>query len=268
MFLKDIIPINETFFMWDAIVAWRDSIFQTYSWNTTKSNYVLNMQRLIEAGIVNVQMELNKTDEAWLEESKKKIDALTEWAPETKSVRKSTLNSLYKFIQNDFDRQTIPYQRHPKPEEIKHILSSVKDKTLTQIISPITLCEALCKINERDAYIVWLMMHTGKKLEAILDVRKTKEEYRPPYMLFNGQGEHVPKHITEAIDTLCKNSTVYLFETSCGKRITRTQVTRNLKQAGRRIGLTFDLTPKILHGYVMAYMSADKRSDLQKAFSP
>jgi site-specific recombinase XerC len=107
------------------------------------------------------------------------------------------------------------------------------------------------------------MMHTGRTLEAVLDRRK--EHLRTPYMDFDDNSEHIPPHITDALNELCKNSTDYLFETASGKRIRRTQVMRNLKQAGHNIGLDFDLTPKVLHGYVCAYMSKDKRSELEKA---
>lgn len=257
---------NKEFFVWDAIVAWRDHIYQADFYNNTKSNYITGMLKLIESVIIDVRIPLNHINDMWIEEAKKKIDDKLEWSQSTKIIRKSCLNSFYNFIKNDFDYKITPYRRHPDSNEIKHILSSVQDKALTKDISPIVLCNAVSKINERDAYIVWLMMHTGQPLEAILNIRKTKEDYEPPYIRFNGEGKHIPKHITDALNDLCKNSKMYLFETSSGKRIRRNQVMRNLKQAGYNIGLDFDLTPKILHGYVCAYMSRDKRSILEKEF--
>lgn len=260
---------NKEFFVWDAIVAWRDCIYQSNFYNNTKGNYLTNMLKLIESDIVNVNAKLSEINECWLEKSKQKIESNLEWSKATKTIRKSCLSSFYKFIQTDFDKTITPYRRHPKPLEIKHILSSVQDKALTTDISPSVLCHALAKINERDAYIVWIMMHTGQTLESILNRRKEdlKTSSHPSgtsYMHFEKNGEPIPPHITNEICKLSQNSAVYLFETAKGKKIRRTQVTRNLKKAGRDIGLNFDLTPKILHGYVCAYITADKRSELER----
>jgi len=262
--------VNKEFFVSDAVVQWRDNIYQTNFYNSSKGNRLTNMLKLIESGIVDTRLRLNQIDEHWLNESKQKIDDKPEWAKTTKAVRKSCLNSFYNFINTNFDTTVTPYRRHLKHHEIKHILSSVQEKALTKDISPIELCNTLGKINERDAYIAWLMMHTGQTLEAILDLPKIKEDDDNPYFRFKDLGdfvigEHIPEHILEGLKQLCKNCNTYLFETAGGRRIMRTQVMRNLKQAGYKIGLDFDLTPKLLHGFVNAYMSRDKRSELEKA---
>lgn len=268
MRLGDLIPLNETLFVWDGIVAWRDYIYRAAFYGNTKSNYLTNMLKLIESEIVNIRIELAKLDDLWLENAKAKIDNYPTWSAATKVIRRCCLNSFYKFIQTDFDRNVEPYRRHPSQNEIKHVLSSVQEKALTKNISPIVLCTALDKINTRDAYIVWLMMHTGWALEDILNIRKTTDEFQPPYIRLFKNGKqvghaHIYDHISNALLEISKNSTVYLFETAAGKRVLRTQVMRNLKQAGHNIGLDFDLTPKVLHGYVNAYMSKDKRSELE-----
>ena len=264
---------KESFHMWDAIVAWRDKIYQSDFYNNTKGNYLTGMLKLVEAGIVDICMKLNIASDCWLNESKQKIDDLPNWSAATKKVRKSCLNSFYNFIQNEFDYSIIPYRRDPTPNEIKHMLSGVQDKALTKDISPQALCNAICVINERDAYIVWVMMFTGKTLEAVLHLKKDDlkmtrmfdNEIAGAYLYFVDSSIYLPAHMVMAINKLCTNSSVYLFETIHGKRIRRAQVTRNLRQAGRNIGLDFDLNPKILHGYVNAYMSRDKRSELEKA---
>ncbi len=167
---------------------------------------------------------------------------------------------------------------------LKHVLSNVPDKAKTRDLCPEILCTALSKINERDAYIIWIMMHTGQPLEKVLDLKKEnlRASYRDSekamkhgldhnekhayqaYLDFNNACTQIPGHVVDGINKVCKNSKHFLFETVNGKRIVRTQVTRNLKQAGRNIGLDFDLTPKILYGYVCAYITKDKRSVLEK----
>ncbi len=300
MSLSYLIPNNYEFFIWDAIVAWRDHIFKTDFYNCSKGSYFTNMLKLIEANIVNVRLHLKCVDESWLKECKKKIDDKNDWAKSTKTVRKSCLNTFYNFLKDTFDRSQTPYQRHPESYEIeyilsphleekdkyellektvlKHVLSNVADKVRAKDICPIVLCTAVREINERDAYIVWLMMHTGKPLERILDLRKenlrisymsVNESNQLPlagggYIDFDNDSKNIPGHIIDDINRISKNSTFYLFETATGKRLTRAQVTRNLKLAGRNIGLNYELTPKVLHGYVCAYMTKDKRSELEK----
>lgn len=249
--------------VWDAVVAWRDNIYEAV-YENTRRNHLKGMLKLIESKIIDVCLPLDKIDECWLEEVKQKIQEEPEWSTWTKKITKSCLNSFLHFIHTDFDNQLTPYRRHPQLNEIRHVLSNVKEAALLKDISPEVLCNALSKINERDAYIVWLMMHTGEPLEAILAIRKLKEDYEPPYMRFNGIGKHIPEHITEAINEFSKNSKIYLFETARGNPVRRTQVMRNIKQAGYAIGLKFDLTPKILHSSVCAHMCRDKRSVIEK----
>ena len=269
--------LSKDLFIWDAVVAWRNHIYQADFYNTTKGNYLTGMLKLIESKIINERMKLINADDEWIEISKKKIDDKLEWSVATKTVRKSCLNSLYNFILSDFNKKTTPYGSHPKHQEIKHILSNVHDVILTKDIRPVPLFNALKRINNRDAYIVLLMMWTGQTLESILDRRKehfrtteSDEETKTAYLDFEDEngtlyGKHILENIAGSIIELSQNSKVYLFETSRGNRIIRTQIMRNLKQAGYNIGLGFDLTPRVLHGYVHAYMSCDKRSELEKA---
>ena len=299
--------VHADFFVWDAVVAWRDYIFgkSFYSWS--KGNYLSNMLKLIESNIVDVRLMLDNVNEDWLNECKIKVDAKDNWAKSTRTVRKSCLNLFYRFVTDVFDQFNPPYRRHPEGNEIefilssdrgeeekyqaleralfKHVLSNVVDKAKVKDICPIVLCNTVSKLNERDAYIVWLMMHTGQTLDKVLDLKR--ENLRATYMNqeeaiehgldptikhaymayldFDNRHYHIPGHIVDGINGTCKITKHFLFETVKGKRILRTQVTRNLRRAGRDIGLDFDLTPKVLHGYVCAYMTADKRSDFEKA---
>jgi site-specific recombinase XerC len=255
------------FFIWDAVVAWSNHIRESHLKQSTQSTYLTNMLKLIDEKIVNERLHLEKVDSSWLKNSMEKIDEIPTWSDKTKSIRRSCLNGFYNFIKKLFDYKTDPYRRPPKPNEIKYVLSNVLDQNLTATISPESLCSALSKINERDAYIVWIMMLTGQPLEAVLDRRK--KHLRGFYYLdFENEGEPLPKHLCDVLREYCQNSNTYIFETSKGKRIRRTQVMRTLKQAGYNIGLKFDLTPKALHRYVNAYMSSDKRYELEKALFP
>lgn len=277
----------QCFYLWDAIVAWRDHVFRADFYNCSRGAYLSSMLKLIEGGIVITNLPLSHVDDTWLATCKEMVDKKIAWAPSTRTVRKSCLNSFYKFFKNIFDISQTPYRRNPGHPEIeyllspnsedtekyasleasvfKHALSSTQDKTRVQDLCPIVLCNAISKFNERDAYIVWLMLWTKQPLEAILNLRNTAEDYSPPYIRFKGIGEYTPAHITKSIDRFLINTSLYLFSTTSGKRIQRTQVTRNLKRAGHVLGLAYEITPKIIHGYACAYMSRDKRSTLEQA---
>lgn len=258
---------TQDFLVWDAVVAWSNAIYESTLSGSSKNSYFVNMLKLIESEVVDVRMPLDNVDEAWLNGVKKQTNAKADWSSKTKLNRKSCLNSFQNFVHTSFDRGLEPYRRYPKPSEIKYVLSNVLDQRLTVHIHPSILCSAISKINERDAYIVWVLMYTGQTLESILDRRK--EHLRGIYLDFEFNGKlfsmTLLNSVSEVLAARSVNHKVYLFETDNGKRIRRTQITRNLKQAGRNIGLNFDLTPKALHRYVNAYMSADKRSELERA---
>ena len=267
--------IKKDFFLWDAIIQWREHIYKSDFYNVSKCNYLSGMLKLIESEIINVNTKLESINDKWLNEVKKHISDKQDWALSTRKIRKSCLNSLYIFIQKDFDYSTTPYRRHPKHSEIKYVLSSVWNKA-TEEIDPQVLCHAVSKINERDAYIVWLIVHTGQTLEKILDLKK--ENLRVSYMEdgkhaysayldFEEEKEsvHIPGHIVDGINSVSNHTKTYLFETVSNKRVSRTQVMRTLKKAGYDIGLTYDLTPIILHRYACAHMTEDKRSVIEQA---
>jgi hypothetical protein len=281
---------SEKYHIWDVVVSWRNFIFASEFESVSKSDYLTHMLKLIENHIIDIKVPIDALNEEWLKDCKRKIDLCDFWSERTRLCRKTCLNSFYRFYITNFNFYQVAYRRCPADHEveyilssqsekryseevvIKHVLSNVIEKTKTTIISPVELCEAVSKVNERDAYIVWLMMHTGRRLEFILDLKK--ENFRVSlddqnnayfaYIDFKDKSEYVYGHIADAIKNLSKDSSKYLFESSKGKKIGRTQVIRNLKKAGKAIGLTFDLTPKVLYGYVNAYMTKDKRSAFEQ----
>jgi hypothetical protein len=306
MSLASVINLNTEFFVWDAIVSWRDHINKNDFYRHSKSNYFNNMLKLIESNIVDIRTPLKNANNNWLKECKDKIDEKEDWALSTKKVRKSCLNTFYQFTVEAFDKSQIPYQRHPKYHEIEYILSpniNEKDRIsdLEKVIlkhsislnakqenvrdlAPIVLCNEVSKINERDAYIVWLILRTGQSLDKILDLKKENirvsykkeiDEYNKDdgyelnksyfaYLDFENDSYHIEGHVVDGINNVCKNSKEFIFETKEGKRIHKKQVIRNLKEAGYNIGLDFDLTPSLLKSFSNAYMSGDIRSEIMQ----
>ncbi|WP_068469963.1 hypothetical protein [Candidatus Protochlamydia phocaeensis] len=248
--------INYT--IWDAIISWRDAVFNAELTRVTKYNYLNGMLKLIEADIINPYAALTDLTLNWYDQASKKINALQNWAPATKQSRKTCLKSFYAFSLN-YDPQGTPH-KNPTACEIIHMLSSIAERALTKDIDSCLLLDTLIKLNERDAIIVAVMLFSGKTLEEVLDLRKT--QIYPGKIEFKDKKTKMPISLTNLIEMFSKNNNDYVFVTDQGNRIHRTQVIRNLKLASKIMGLEFELTPKVLQGYSIAYFPHNKEDVL------
>jgi integrase len=273
--LKQNYPVKERYRAWDAIVAWRDHVFQAPYMRITKCNYLTGMLKLIEANIIDLSLKLKDVNETWFNEALSKIDNMNSWSHATKPPRKTCLKSFYQFA-TTFDPDYLKdYELHcyewlPSSEEVKHMLSCVEEKApLCEIDTP-ALIYAMLKVNRRDCLIMGIMLFTGCTLDEALDLNREDIGHVGEicYVRLKKRSGFIPRCLMDLIIDLTKNpSHRHLFVTVNGKRILRTQVARNLKLAARNIGVPFDLTPKILHGYVNAGFLRDKRSVIEKLFS-
>lgn len=256
---------SNNLFVWDALISWSQYINKNLRGNTSVQ-YLTSMLKLIEKGVVDVQLSLECATEGWLQESCTKIDHIPEWSLVTKDFRKKYLKLFYRFLNRYFDYRIKPYHRHPKQNEIKYLFSHVLDQQLTLQISPVMLYESIRKRHRRDACIILLMMYTGEKIGDILDSKK--EDFQGIYLDFEENGikrsHTLPEHMATELNEICKNSKVYLFETVNGKKIPRNQIVRALKKSSRDMKLSFCLSPKSLHRYSNTYLSMYRRSDLEK----
>lgn len=283
--LKSQYPVRERYSIWDAIVAWRDFILSSSFLRVTKTNYLSRIQKLIEAEIINPALKLSSINKSWLKECIDKID-LHFWTKTTKVSIKTCLTSFYKFSQQSFDPdytdeyERLSYGYIPTPHEIKHrlcptpyqiekakklVLSSVQERELASQLDILKLYQLIRRNNERDALIIATILETGCTLEEVLDIKKC--DVSSVYIQIKKFQYPVQISLIAALEKLYKESSEYVFTTSKGKRVGRIQVTRNLKKAGREIGLNFDLTPMIFHRVINAILLRDKRSSFEKLLS-
>lgn len=274
--LKSDFPVKERYSIWDALVAWRDNILSSSFLRVTKINYLSRMQKMIEASVINPTIKLRGVNEAWFDECVRKIND-TSWSEKTKISRKTCLSSFYKFAQTfdpDYTNQyeMLSYRYIPTPHEIKNrfnienskklLLSSAREDLLTNGLDIQKLYNTIRKNNERDAWIIALMLETGCALDEILKIKKS--DVSSTYVRIENFQYAVPLSLIDGITTLYKDSSEYVFTTRKEGKVGRVQVTRNLKKAGREIGLTFDLTPMVFHRLINTILLRDKRSPLEK----
>lgn len=287
--LKQKHPVKQRYRAWDAIFAWRDHIFQSTYMRVTKCNYLTGMLKLIESEIINPAVGLKDINERWFDEACSKIDNMVSWSPATKPPRKTCLKSFYKFANNIFNPDYLnDYEMHsyhwiPSPEEMKPIFSCVEEKFPKNKLDTSALIDAMKMINERDCLIICVMIFTGCSLQQVLNLNKEDIKcVKSPYIQFieklnlgseclikfKDKLKEVPECLIELIiDYTQTNDSNYLFSSADGKPLHRTQVTRNLKLAARNIGVPYELTPKILHGYINAGILRDKTSIVEKLLS-
>lgn len=274
--LKKEYPVKERYSIWDVMVAWRDSILDSSFLRVTKRDYLSRMQKLIEEGVINPSIKLKSVNESWLDECSKRIYE-TSWSEKTKKSRKTCLLSFYKFSQTfdpDYanEYEVLSYRYIPTPHEIKNrfnienskklLLSSAHELLLNRGLNIQELYDTLKKHNQRDAWIIALMIETGCSLDEILEIKKT--DISPVYIKIKNFQYAVDSTLIHHIKTICKEFSEYVFTTKKGEKVGRVQVTRNLKRAGHEVGLTFDLTPMIFHRHINKILIRDKRSPLEK----
>lgn len=266
--LKADYPVKERYSIWDAMVAWRDHILSSSFLKITKKDYLSRMQKLIDESVINPSIKLICVNEIWLHKCSKKI-AESCLSEKTKTSRKTCLLSFYKFAQKfdpDYSNEykMLSYRHIPTPDEIKNrfVLSSAREPLLNNSLDIQKLYRTIKKHNERDAWIIALMLETGCSLEEVVKI--TKNDISQTYVCINHFQYPVPLSLVDGIKTLFKEDSSFVFSTKKGEKVGRVQVTRNLKKSGREIGLRFDLTPMVFHRFINDILLRDKRSPWEK----
>jgi|SRR5271170_16848 len=252
---------------WDAIFAWYYYILHdTSMMKDSKRTYITGMHKLIKDGIIDyTSMIPQLTPDSYMNACLKLKNIPK--AKTTTNLRKTCLKSFYNFVsehqyENYLKNYGKPARNIPTMHEISFILSAIEERHRTKDLDPVELFKAVESLNERDSVIVCTMIFTGRTLEDILDLRKKDCENR--IIEFQDGRENVPLFITNFIQKNAANGDTYAFTTANGKRLRRTQVIRNLKLASKLMGLDFEVTPKILQGYAIAYLPSSKKENLAK----
>ena len=224
------------------------------------------MLKLVQDGIIDYKMTILKLTSNWYRNANFVVEN-TPRSETTINLRKTCLKSFYNFAsehqyKNYLEYYGEPSRKIPTMYEIAFVLSTIEERSRTKDLDPIELFKAVEGLNERDAVIVSTMIFTGRTLEEILDLRK--KDCDNGIIEFKDGQESVPLFITNFIQKNASNGDGYAFISANGKRLRRTQVIRNLKLASKLMGLDFEVTPKVLQGYAIAYLPSEKKENLAK----
>lgn len=249
-------PIGKLYHCFDALIAWRNELYASAT-KSMRRNYLAGMCVLIDEGIVDPTASIENilTDE-WAVEAHKRINGLDKWSPSTKKSRRSCLEKFLEFAA--FFKPNLksnpPVLNIPGRGLMHHILSGMEDKIKAQDLSASHwdgFFDQLTEGNLRDCLISILMLNSGRRLEDVLDLRKT-DITENGVRWADGSHTRLSGRMMNLVSIAAQSGVNYVFATKSGKRIRRTQVIRHMKNASKAAGLDFEITPKILQGVAIA----------------
>jgi integrase len=247
----------------DAIIAWRNWLLTKDVLRKSRSDYLSNMSKLIENGIIDVEQPLRE----FIKEKEDKFRLIiqnVEWTYRTKKARGDILQKFCKFThQADIKPSKINISfkdsRYHQQKAIKEILSSNELKAQSSALSTedvIKFIKELGKINSRDALICWMMWELRATIHQILDLTVKDVDFnRGAVNLREENLIQLGEALKECISMLYKNSinSDLLFCTERGQRIHAGQIIRNMRKASLRAELPLMISPTILFAHSVAY---------------
>ena len=260
--------IMDSLTVWDALIAWRDNLLKKDILRKSKVDYLSNMTKLIEIGLINPQQPLSE----FIREGSKKnklheIEALLAWPLSTKRSRITLFRSFHRFSQQKKINKTtieIPLHRDHRSLEmlsISELLSSNEDKAKSQYLTDKEInrfLHELGNINTRDFLICRTMWELKCTIHQILNLKvgdydTTKGIFK--INKFEGRFGNLRNDIKEPILKLCENKTTtdFIFSTHKGNHIHPAQIVRNMKLASKRANLPIIISPKIIYAHAKAF---------------
>jgi hypothetical protein len=146
-------------------------------------------------------------------------------------------------------------------ELLSESLSSNEEKAKSQSLTDLQLdnfFSEMCKVNERDFLICWMMWQLKCTIHQVLNFRVGDYNSILGVFKINDNDlrfcELIPK-LKELILKQCeeKEKNELIFSTETGRSIHPGQIVRNMKIASKRAKLPITLSPKTLYAYTIAY---------------
>lgn len=252
--------------VWDALIAWRNDLLKKGILRKSKIDYLSNMIKLLETGLICPQQQLSEFVRLNPKEGLQAIDKISSWPPSTKRSRRTLFRSFYKFSQQQNIEKTvieIPFNEHQSLEmlAISELLSSNEDKAKSQYLTDPEINRFLLElrnINFRDFLVCRTMWELKCTIHHVLNFKVG--DYDPIKGIFRinqfeGRFGNLRQDIKEPILKLCENkkTTDLIFYTDKGNRIHPGQIVRNMKMASKRAKLPVIISPKIIYAHAKAF---------------
>lgn len=254
--------------VWDAIIAWRDHVLHRGILRKSKVDYLYNMTKLIEVGLIDLQQPLLKFMKTEFDDSKfQEISTVYSWPTSTKRSRKTLLNSFWKFAQKQEIKKTpieIPIHsehRYLEMLAISELLSSSEDKAKSQYLTDKEInrfLNELRHINARDFLVCRTMWELKCTIHQVLNMKVG--DYDPEKGVFkidkfDSRYGNLRDDIKGPILKLCekKANDEFIFSTDRGNRIHPGQIVRSMKIASKKANLPVIISPKVIFAHAKAF---------------
>jgi hypothetical protein len=249
--LKYIEPKTTKYTLWDVAFDWHIKLCKEPLLNVTKKNYLLAFVQLVKDGVLNLKYPLKNMNEIWLNETLETIDLFHKWAKETRRHRKMIVRKLYAYSEEFKDKTNITRNRKRPPipsiDNLEFIFNINTDFNKVMTIPTnkwATFFEALHTRNERDCLIYFLLLETALNVEYVLSLRQ--EDVFEDHIKLLNKVFYIPKCLTALLRELPPNKEGFIFVSSSGNIIKRSQIVRTLREASKEIGLEVSITPTIV----------------------
>lgn len=254
--------------VWDALITWRDDLLKKDILRKSKIDYLSNMEKLIERGVLDIEQPLSEFRKCQISDELKFIDNAVDWSQSTKKARRTLLRSFYKFSQQQNIKKTvikIPFNEHQSLEmlAISELLSSNEDKAKSQDLTDKEINRFLLeleKINVRDFSICYTMWEFKCTIHEVLNLKVGSYDKSTNVLKINeleGRFSFGPikERLREKILQFCegKEAIDLMFSTDKGRHIHPGQIVRSMKLASKRAKLPVIISPKIIYAHAKAF---------------
>ena len=266
--------------VWDALIAWRDDLLKKDILRKSKIDYLSNMEKLIERGILDLEQLLSEFRNFRLSKELKFVDCVATWSPSTKKARRTLLRSFYKFSQQQNIKKTaieIPFNEHQSIEmlAISELLSENNDKARAQYLTLNDFNNFLLKLREvhsRDYLICRLMWELKCKVNDILNLTINDIDFSKGIYVIKNERRfgNMRPDLLELFKKQCEDKTSLIFLTPKEKKIHPTQLVRSMRTASLLAKLPIIISPKIVHAHAQAHydrmIASMSEKELDKMF--
>jgi len=251
----------------EAITLWLGTLN-----GLTQDSYTKWMNRLIEMGLINPEMNLQTFSLVNQNVIIDKIKLVKEWAETTRQSRAACLISFTNFL----DRRTggIVKRAVPSREGVNRTFFKVHDEVVTEALNQsqwMTFLEELEIINHRDCLIAKTILQGAKRKSEVLELKLNQINWKTKEISFKQKKTGGRKQITiitypgefmgQLLAYLENRVRGLVFVTKIGTKVHPTQIQRTFYQAGERAGVPFKVTPHVLRATTITYLKQQGFSD-------
>lgn len=238
--------------------------------DNTRKTYLSGMNRLIELGIINPDMNLQAFSLVNHECVIDQIKLENEWSEPTRQARAACYISFTGFLTRR--TQGLIKKAIPNKEGAHKTFFKYRDHVKTNALNQsqwLSFLSELKKLNFRDHLIAKLTLQGGKRISEVLGLKVDQINFYDRKIRFSqskvkGKKETIifyPKSVFDELEEHIGTRSGLAFITRTGKQVPHIQVYKSFKNASKRARLPFLVTPHVLRASTITYLKQQGFSD-------